>query len=139
MLYLQEAIALNKIDEYMINRLGQCKAGNTRFHEMHRRKWNLLDLWMHHAPISRDDKLDFIRFSLESYRISDTTIDILFRRMIRWTLPSWVSNELLPEMKQNGSRQVASESVPGLFYTVSRIRCDCPGYRGHGHCHHHDE
>lgn len=130
---------MNKLDEYIVNRMTQSKNNTSLYHQHQLLKWRILDKYVHGIPLNFEEKLDFIRFSLESNRISDTTIDILFRRMIRWTLPSWASFEILSKPCGNGHKVVASETTPGLLYTVTKFWCDCPGFLGHRHCKHHDD
>lgn len=132
---------MNDLEEYIVNRIAQAqsKGGSRGEHQVE--KWVTLQKYLADDYLSFQEKLDFIRNSLESWRISPTTVDILFRRMIRWTLPGNVALECLTLPSKNGylKKMVLSESTPGLAYTVTRDRCDCPGFRGNGHCKHHDE
>lgn len=132
---------VNNTDEYIHNRITQSEdIGNVRGGRQIL-KWRVLQKYLDGQYLSYDQKLDFIRYSLESWRISNTTIDILFRKMIRWTLPGNVALDCLSIEGNNGylKKLVFSNTTQGIVYTVSERGCDCPGFRGNDHCKHHDE
>lgn len=132
---------INDMDEFIINRMAQAKSKESSYFYVQEQRWKFLDKLFHGVPVTREEKMDFIRFSLEAYRISDTTIDILVRKFIRFTLPEWAAFEFLSKDGPNGhlKKVVHSVTTPGLSYTTTLRGCNCPGYRGNGHCKHHDE
>lgn len=136
---------MNDLQDYLANRLIQSKNALAMNHNsVHNSnnlvKWRFLDSYAHKQPLSRMSKMDFIRACLDSYVISDTTIDILVRTFIRMTLPEKMGVELLSLPEPNGrlSKVYHSETTPGMSYTTTESGCDCPGFRGNKHCKHHD-
>lgn len=132
---------MNEHYEYIQKRIAQAQGMDSARGEHQVQKWLTLAKYLNGDYLSFQEKLDFIRHSLESWRISSTTVDVMFRKMIRWTLPGKVAFTCLdlPENNGNGKKTVLSRSTPGLTYTVSREKCDCPGFRGEKHCYHHDD
>ena len=130
----------NPLGDFILNRMSQSMNKDTSYHQIQLRRWKFLDKLHNFIPLTREEKMDFIRLSLEGYVISDTTIDILVRKMIRWTLPGWVSLEFNSNFPSIGYEMKInhSDNTLGLSYETSLRGCDCPGFRGSQHCHHHD-
>lgn len=132
---------MKTITEYIANRMAQCKEQEKPYFATQLRRWKFLSKLHHYIPVTREEKMDFIRDSLEAYRISNTTIDIMVRKMIRVTLPAWVAVEFNSSIPPLGYEHEIFHSIntPGLSYETSIRGCDCPGFRGSQHCHHHDD